>query len=104
MQGAGRPQKHFTPVDRGITTHNKETILNPGAGPRWLAEARHESAFRHWETAAAATSVQHQTPELHQRRSGGSWRGVPRRLNYVVLSSMQKQTAKRLEPGFKNHS
>ena len=33
---------------------------NPGAGPRWL-EARHESAFRHWKTAAAATSVRHQS-------------------------------------------
>ena len=29
-------------------------------------------------------------------RSGGSWRGVPKRLNNGVLSSMQKQTLKRL--------
>jgi len=34
---------------------------NLGAGPRWLAEARHESAFRHWEFTAAATSVQHKS-------------------------------------------
>jgi len=30
---------------------------NPGAGPRWLAKARHESAFQHLKTAAAATSA-----------------------------------------------
>jgi len=34
-------------------------------------------------------------------RSGGSWRGVPKRLNNGVLSSMQKQTQKRLKSGFK---
>jgi hypothetical protein len=33
--------------------------------------------------------------------SGGSWRGVPRRLNNGVLSSMQKQTQKQLKSGFK---
>jgi len=33
---------------------------NTGARPRWLAEARHESAFRHWQTAATAASVRHQ--------------------------------------------
>ena len=54
---------------------------NPGAGPRWLAEARRGSAFWHCKSAAA-------TPELHQRRSGGFWRGVPRILNNGVLSSM----------------
>ena len=31
-----------------------------GAGPRRLAEARHESAFRHWQTAAMAAPVRHQ--------------------------------------------
>ena len=34
-------------------------------------------------------------------RSGGSWRSVPRRLNNGALSSMQKQTQKRLKSGFK---
>ena len=34
---------------------------NTGAGPRWLAEARHESAFRHWQTAATAAPVRHQS-------------------------------------------
>ena len=37
---------------------------NTDAGPRWLAgwlaEARHESAFRHWQTAATAAPVRHQ--------------------------------------------
>ena len=36
-------------------------IGNPGAGPRWLAEARHKSTFRHWETTAAATTVRNQS-------------------------------------------
>ena len=35
------------------------------------------------------------TPELHQRRSEGSWRGVSWRFNNGVLSSMQKQTKER---------
>ena len=34
---------------------------NPWIGPRWLAITRHESAFRHLETAAVATSVRHQS-------------------------------------------
>jgi len=33
----------------------------PGAGPRWLAEARHESTIRHRDTASAATSVRYQS-------------------------------------------
>ena len=33
---------------------------NPGAGPRWLAKARYQSAIQHWNTAAVATSVRHQ--------------------------------------------
>ena len=36
-----------------------------------------------------------------QRRRGGPWRGVPKRLNIGALSSMQKQTQKRLKSGFK---
>ena len=41
------------------------TVNRPpaGAGPRsgWLkAEARHESAFRHWKTTATAAPVRHQ--------------------------------------------
>ena len=31
-----------------------------GAGPRWLAEARHESAFQHWQTTATTALVRHQ--------------------------------------------
>ena len=41
------------------------------------------------------------TLDWHQRRSGGSWRGVPKRLNNGVHSSMQKQTQKRFKSGFK---
>jgi len=40
---------------------------NTSAGPRWLAEARHESAFRHWQTAATAAPVRHVTPEEKRR-------------------------------------
>ena len=29
-------------------TPTSTKLFNTGAGPRWLAEARHESAFRHW--------------------------------------------------------
>ena len=36
-------------------------MSNPGAGPHWLAEALHESAFRHWKSAAAAASVRHES-------------------------------------------
>jgi len=32
---------------------------NPGAGSRWLAKARYESAIQYWKTAAAVTSVRH---------------------------------------------
>ena len=41
---------------------------NTGAGPRWLAEARHESAFRHWQTAATAARCDTRvTPEEKRR-------------------------------------
>ena len=41
---------------------------NTGAGPRWLAESRYGSAFRHWHTAATAAPVRHQgQPEEKQR-------------------------------------
>jgi len=33
---------------------------NTGAGPRWLAEARHESTFRLRQTAATSAPVRHQ--------------------------------------------
>jgi len=33
---------------------------NTGAGLHWLAEARHESAFRHWQNAATAAPVRQQ--------------------------------------------
>ena len=41
------------------TDWTNQGMGNPGAGPRWLAKARYESAFQHWKTAAAATSVRH---------------------------------------------
>ena len=37
-----------------------------GAGPRWRAGARHESAFRHWQTAATTAPVRHQGPGPRQ--------------------------------------
>ena len=40
------------------------------------------------------------TPE-EKRRFLARWRGVPKRLNNGALSSMQKQTQKRLKFGFK---
>ena len=46
---------------------------SPGVGTRWLAEARHGSAFQHLETTAAVTSVRYQ---CFFRRSGGSWRDL----------------------------
>jgi hypothetical protein len=73
---------------------------NPGAGPRWLAKARHKSAFPHWKTAAAATSVRHQK----NTKGEASWRGMPKRLINGVLTSTQKQTQKRLKSGFKINS
>jgi len=72
---------------------------NSGAGPRWLAEACHEmrlstlGIFSHGHLGA--------TQESHQRRRGGSWCGVPKRLNNSALFLMQKQTQKRLMSGFK---
>ena len=50
------------------------------------AKARHPHRIRGWG------------------RRGGSWRGLPERLNNGVLSSMQKQTQKRLKSGFKINS
>jgi len=42
---------------------------NTGAGPRWLAEGRHESAFRHWQTAATtAAPVRHQGHKREEKR------------------------------------
>jgi hypothetical protein len=38
--------------------------------------------------------------EQHQRRSGGPWRCVPKKLNNGVHSSVQKQTQKRLKSGY----
>lgn len=54
-----RHLKYFDLVDDG-----RKAITfgmgNNGVGQRWLAEACHQSAFRHWQTAATATPVQHQ--------------------------------------------
>jgi len=64
---------------------------NTGAGPRWLVEARHESAFRHWQTAATAAPVRHK----------GHARGEAEVFGYDGLSSMQKKTLKGSKSGSK---
>ena len=52
-----RNSRHFYATMQVTGEHRG--ARNPGAGPRWLAEARRERAFGHCETAAAFTSVRH---------------------------------------------
>ena len=94
-----RHLKYFGLVDDGgkaITFSEWATLAQDRAG--WL-----KSSLRMRLSALENRSCGHlgATPESHQRRSGASWRGVPKRLNNGALSSMQKQTQKRLKSGFK---
>jgi len=66
---------------------------NPGAGPHWLAEARHESAFRH----LANRSQGH-------LESGPFWLGAPTKSRNGVFSMTQKHTRKRLQSGSRFNS
>jgi len=90
----------------GSCTHESMSILlkidhlfemgSPRAGPRWLAEARHESALRHWETATAADLFRYQVDTSGDAEVFGAQDTAQRR-----ALAMQKQTQKRIESGFK---
>jgi len=66
-------------------------ISNSGAGPRWLAKTRHESALQHWETAAADTLVRHQSYTRGEAEIPGAACPGKRTTANGVLSSMQEQ-------------
>jgi hemolysin-activating ACP:hemolysin acyltransferase len=58
-----RHLKYFGHVGDGgkAITFSEWATLAQDCADWLLAEARHESAFRHWETAAAITLVRHQS-------------------------------------------
>ena len=64
---------------------------SPSAGPRWLAEARHESAFQHREIAAAVTSVRHQI----YTRGEAKVPGAARPGDYKTACSLQCRNRRR---------
>jgi len=78
-----------------------ETLAQDRTG--WLKLVT-EAPFDIWKPQLRSSRCDRRALELHQRRSGGTWRSVPRRLNNGVLSSTQKQTQKWRKSGFKNIS
>ena len=89
-----RHLKYFGLVDDGgkaITCSEWETLAQDRTG--WLKLVT-EAPFDILKPQLRSSRCDRRALELHQRRSGGTWRSVPRRLNNGVLSSTQKQTQK----------